>query len=163
MNFGTASLTFCQLEDAASVAAAEVFANGCLVERRIGDEVPRVIDIGERFDVVGLLHEGQQIRYRKDAMGVEFDPLLPDGDGKIELPLLFQHPVHILPADEVAVVVHRIAVASETEMLQRVETGEGITVIGQRELLRRKVGPGEADVGEAQMEVADVQDLDLPE
>ena len=42
--------------------------------------------------------------------------------------------MHILPADEMAVVVHRIAVASETEVFQRVEAGEGITVIGQGSL-----------------------------
>jgi hypothetical protein len=47
-------------------------------------------------------------------------------------------------------------------VLQCVEAGERITVIGQRELFRRKVGPGEADVGEPQMEVADVEDFDLP-
>jgi len=74
---GTASSALRQLEDAAPVMAAEVFADGCLVERRIGDEVLRVIDIGERFDAVVPLHKAQQASYRKDRMGVELDPLRP--------------------------------------------------------------------------------------
>ena len=74
---GTASSALREFEDAAAVMAAEVFADGCLVERRIGDEVLRVIDIGERFDAVVPLHKAQQASYRKDRMGVELDPLRP--------------------------------------------------------------------------------------
>jgi hypothetical protein len=95
-------------------------------------------------------------------MGVELDPLIADRNREIKFSALLEHPEHILPTDEMAVVVYWIAVTAETEVLQRMETGEGITVIDEREIFGSEIRTGKTDAWDTQMEIADIQDLDLP-
>ena len=161
MRLGRSALR--QLEDAATIMTAEVVSHGSLVKNRMGDKSIFVIDIRERVYVVAPLHETQQVGNGKDPVGIELDPLFADGNGKIEFTALFQHPEHIVPADEMASIVQTIPVASEAEVFHGVQARKGVAIIDEREILSREVCPGKADVGNIQILATDIKNLDLTE
>jgi hypothetical protein len=142
---------------------AEVVSHGFLVKNRMGDKSIFVVDIRERVYVVAPLHEVQQVGNGKDPVGIELDPLFADGNGKIEFTALFQHPEHIVPADEMASIVQTIPVASEAEVFHGMQARKGVAVIDEREILSRKVCPGKADVGNIEILAADIKNLYFPE
>ena len=161
MRLGRSALR--KFEDAATIMTAEVVSHGSLVKNRMGDKSIFVVDIRERVYVVAPLHEAQQVGNGKDPVGIELDPLFADGNGKIEFTALFQHPEHIVPADEMASIVQTIPVASEAEVFHGVQARKGVAVIDEREILSREVCPGKADVGNIEILAADIKNLYFPE
>jgi hypothetical protein len=161
MRLGRSALR--QLEDAASIMTAEVVCQGPLVKNRMGDESIFVVDIRERIDVVAPLHETQEIGDRKDPVSIELDPLFADGNGKIEFTALFQHPVYVVPADEMTSIVQTIPITSEAEVLHSMKAGKRVAVIDKREILSREVCPGKTDICNIEMKATDIKNLDLTE
>lgn len=90
--------------------------------------------------MVPAFNQCQQIRHGKDPVGVEFDPLRADGNGEVEFAATLKHPVNVLPAGQMAPVIDPVPVAAQTEVLQGVEAGGGITVVCQREIRVHQVG-----------------------
>ena len=152
-----------KFEDTATIMTAKVVYHGSLVKNCMGDKSIFIVYIRERIYVVASLHEAKQVGNRKDPVGIELDALFADGNGKIEFTALFQHPEHIVPANEMASIVQTIPVASEAKVFHGVQARKGVAVIDEREIRSREVCPGKVDVGNIEILAADIKNLYFPE
>ncbi|OPY92124.1 MAG: hypothetical protein A4E73_01454 [Syntrophaceae bacterium PtaU1.Bin231] len=62
-----------------------------------------------------------------------------------------------------AAVIDGVAVPAQAEMFEGMQAGDGIAIVPKREMVVHDIGAAEADVGNVEPQIADVEDLDLPE
>ena len=94
----------------------------CLfIQYGIPGQVAVIVDIGKRIDVIPMTDHVQQILKRKNPVGIEFYPLIANGNGKVEFATLFQHAIEVLPSGQMPVIIHTIPISSKAKVLKRMK------------------------------------------
>jgi hypothetical protein len=154
---------FPDLEDAATVRQSKAII--CCLRLVILRfmQVPGVIDVVEAFDLEPtLVKHLEEVGYRENPMRIELEPLpFADRDGEIENAADPDHPRQSRKPLAMPVVVNRITVAAEAEMLQRMKTGERVGIVVQAGVLLHDIDRSEVDIASARLNRADIQHFDL--
>src|SRR5260370_18257229 len=155
-----------QFENAATEVQLKALLH-LLDEMRIDPDVQRagIIDIRKAINnQVVLPKHSQKQGNAEDAVCIELEALdLGDRHGKIEPSPRLQHTYEIPKALAMALIINRIAIASEPEMFQHVQAGQRIRALGQFIVGLHDVRLPECDSLRIGRQPTNVEHLDLTE
>lgn len=161
---GVIHSTFRQLKDAATIVAAVVVLGFVSVIAHVLVQLPHIIDEGKSIEFKLRANQFHEMAHREYPLGVELDALWTDGCGQIQCASRFQDAMKIAQSEQVPIVIHRVTIASESEVLDGVKTGERIgalkQIIGE---FRHEIRLLERYPGNVVGEWTDIDDIDLSE
>lgn len=119
-----------------------------------------VVEIREHQSVLGHFDDRAGVEY---AMCVELDALSSDGDGEVEDAAGLKELHERLEAADVAFGIDGVAVAAEAEVFEGMEAGEGVAAGAELWRGFHDIELAEGDVGDGDVEGADIEDFDRTE